>query len=178
MTYDGSFNRFLKFSLIDFAVNMKRTTPIPIMNERTIFVETASQMFKYFGNITGFFLISYTSEHTSILTCAKIKDKKTAAGIFFAQQQKPDTSTLLDGIGISDNNNTSIVIESSGLNISTNFDYALEQILKRVKKYYGKSACLFSTCYSNIHDFNQILVKKRKKLESCGMWFSCVATGL
>lgn len=53
MTYDGSFNRFLKFSLIDFAVNLKRITPMPVMDERTIFIEIFSQMFKYFGNITG-----------------------------------------------------------------------------------------------------------------------------
>ncbi|KAI8969908.1 hypothetical protein BDF20DRAFT_888377 [Mycotypha africana] len=53
MTYEGSFNRFMKFSLIDFAVNIKRINPMPIMDERTIFVETVSQMFKYFGNTTG-----------------------------------------------------------------------------------------------------------------------------
>jgi hypothetical protein len=41
-------------------------------------------------------------------------NKQSAAAIFFVQQQKLDTSTLLDGIGISENNNTSIVIESSG----------------------------------------------------------------
>ncbi|KAG1019349.1 hypothetical protein G6F26_010194 [Rhizopus arrhizus] len=91
MTYDGSFNRFLKFSLIDFAVNMKRITPMPVMDERTMYVETISQMFKYFGNITG--LLSFKCE----------------------------------------NNNTSIVIESSGLNISANFDHALEDSVKNIK---------------------------------------------
>ena len=53
MTYDGSFNRFLKFLLIDFGVNMKRITPMPVMDERTMYVETVFQMFKYFGSITG-----------------------------------------------------------------------------------------------------------------------------
>ena len=45
---------------------------------------------------------------------AKKKDKQSAAAIFFVQQQKLYTPTLLDGIGTSENNNTSIVIESSG----------------------------------------------------------------
>ncbi|EIE83717.1 hypothetical protein G6F46_000362 [Rhizopus delemar] len=123
MTYDGSFNRFLKFSLIDFAVNMKRITPVPIMDERTTFVETVSQMFKCFGNITGLLSFKWREK----------KDKQSAAAIFFVQQHKSSSSTLLDGIGVDGSNNTNIVIESSGLNLSTNFDHALEDSIKNIK---------------------------------------------
>ncbi|KAI8969909.1 hypothetical protein BDF20DRAFT_888378 [Mycotypha africana] len=49
------------------------------------------------------------------------------------QQEKPGTSTLLDGIGSSENDNTVIVIESSGLNLTTNFDHTLEDSIKNVK---------------------------------------------
>lgn len=46
------FNKFMKFALIDYAINCERITPAPVNDERTIFSENIVPLFKYFGNIT------------------------------------------------------------------------------------------------------------------------------
>ncbi|KAI8878561.1 hypothetical protein K501DRAFT_277391 [Backusella circina FSU 941] len=43
---------FMKFALIDSAINYERITPTPVNDERTIFAENIVPLFKYFGNIT------------------------------------------------------------------------------------------------------------------------------
>jgi hypothetical protein len=53
----NKFNRFMKFAMLDFAINCERITPIPVNDERTIFSEVIIPLFKYFGNITK--LISF-----------------------------------------------------------------------------------------------------------------------
>lgn len=52
----SNFNRFLKFTLLNFIINTMRITPMAINDERTIFVEVILQWLKYFGNITGLLL--------------------------------------------------------------------------------------------------------------------------
>lgn len=46
------FNKFMKFALIDYAINCERITPVPVNDKRTIFSENIVPLFNYFGNIT------------------------------------------------------------------------------------------------------------------------------
>lgn len=43
---------FMKYTLIDFHTNCQRPVPVPINNERTIYVEFFIPIFKYFANFT------------------------------------------------------------------------------------------------------------------------------
>lgn len=42
----SSFNKFVKFAVIDYAINCERITPVPINDERTIFSENSVPLFK------------------------------------------------------------------------------------------------------------------------------------
>lgn len=55
---DHKFNQFMKYSLIDFTISSMRITPIPINDERTMYVEYIVPIVKYFSNITA--LMSFT----------------------------------------------------------------------------------------------------------------------
>jgi hypothetical protein len=48
----NSFNKFIKFACIDYAINCERITLTLLNDERTIFFENVVPLFKYFGNIT------------------------------------------------------------------------------------------------------------------------------
>lgn len=48
----SNFAQFVKFSLIDFVINTMRITPIPLNDERTLYVEHIVQLFKYFSNLS------------------------------------------------------------------------------------------------------------------------------
>ncbi|CEG69279.1 hypothetical protein RMATCC62417_05379 [Rhizopus microsporus] len=120
--HSSDFNRFIKYSMIDFGINMLRISPMPTNDERTMFVEVVVQLWKYFGNLTG--LLSFK-------WCEK-KDKRAASVIFFAKQKKESTR-LLDGIGYNDKNEANMIIESSGLNIVANLDHTLQDSLKNIK---------------------------------------------
>lgn len=56
---DSKFAHFVKYLLIDFIVNTMRITPIPINDERTMYVECIVQLFKYFSNITDLLSFSW-----------------------------------------------------------------------------------------------------------------------
>lgn len=48
-----TFNQFMKYSLLDFSINLMRITPVPKNDERTMYVEYVVPMVKYFSNLTG-----------------------------------------------------------------------------------------------------------------------------
>lgn len=53
LKYDRSaFNRFVKFTMLDFAINYKRITPMPLNDERTLFDEIVVPLLRNFGNLT------------------------------------------------------------------------------------------------------------------------------
>ncbi|KAI7904105.1 uncharacterized protein BX663DRAFT_506428 [Cokeromyces recurvatus] len=77
---------------------------------------------KYFSNITA--LMSFT-------WCEK-KDKESATSIFFVTQEKSST-TLLDGIGINNKKFPCMVLESSGLKVTTDINHLLKDSVKNIK---------------------------------------------
>ncbi|RCH92579.1 hypothetical protein CU097_001910, partial [Rhizopus azygosporus] len=51
--HSSDFNRFTKYSMIDFGINIPRISPMPTNDERTMFVGVVVQLWKYFGDLTG-----------------------------------------------------------------------------------------------------------------------------
>ncbi|KAG1463869.1 hypothetical protein G6F56_005198 [Rhizopus delemar] len=98
------FNKFMKFALMDYAINCERITPVPINDERTIFSENIVPLFKYFGNITK--AISF-------------------------RWNKGDTR-LTDGIGSASFDSNFIVIESSGYNTTQSIPLTQEDLVKNL----------------------------------------------
>lgn len=50
---DRKFNQLMKYSLIDYTVNLMGITTVPTNDGRTMCVEYIVPMVKYFNNITG-----------------------------------------------------------------------------------------------------------------------------
>ncbi|ORE08089.1 hypothetical protein BCV72DRAFT_289329 [Rhizopus microsporus var. microsporus] len=99
-----------------------RITQIPINDERTTYVEHIVLIVKYFSNITA--LMPFT-------WCGR-KDRESATSIFFVTQEKIPT-TLLDRIGVNNKKFPCMVIESSGLKVTTDINHLLEDSIKNVK---------------------------------------------
>ncbi|KAG2202150.1 hypothetical protein INT47_008122 [Mucor saturninus] len=116
---DHKFNQFMKYSLIDFTINSMRITPIPANDERTMYVEY----------IVPILILKSTS---MIEFRCERKDKESASSIFFVTQEKSST-TLLDGIGVNNKKFPCMVIESSGLKVTTDINHLLEDSIKNVK---------------------------------------------
>jgi hypothetical protein len=49
----SKFNRFIKFPMVEFGVNVLGISSMPLNDERTMFVEVVVQLWKFFNNITG-----------------------------------------------------------------------------------------------------------------------------
>ncbi|KAL9551609.1 hypothetical protein MBANPS3_004186 [Mucor bainieri] len=121
---DG-FIQFMKFTLLDFWANTHRPIPIPINNERTVFVEAFVPIFKYFGNFT---------KTLAFIWCEK---QLNASSVWYMMTDYEKTGVnkkFVDGVGLTyDTLVSSLIIESSGYDQTENVKHVLGDTLKNLK---------------------------------------------
>ncbi|KAI8063094.1 hypothetical protein BDF21DRAFT_369139 [Thamnidium elegans] len=116
---------FMKYTFIDFHANCQRPVPVPINNERTIYVEFFIPMFKYFANFTK----------TLAFTWCEKQLNSSSIWYMLSDYSKPGINRkFVDGIGTDISSSKDIlIIESSGYNDKEDFKHMLEDTLKNLK---------------------------------------------
>lgn len=123
---------FMKHTLIDYhRSNCHKPVPIPVNNERTIYVEVFVPVFKYFGNSTGSLAFTWYEKQLSSNSIWYMLSDYSKGSV---------NKKFVEGVGISvPSNHSIIIIKSSGYSATENVDHMLEDTLKNLK---NASDCL------------------------------------
>ncbi|KAL9545861.1 hypothetical protein MBANPS3_006945 [Mucor bainieri] len=117
--------QFMKFTLLDFWANTHRPVPMPLNNERTVFVEAFVPIFKYFGNFT---------KTLAFIWCEKQLNAKAVWYMMTDYEKTGVNKKFVDGVGLTyDSLVTSLIIESSGHDATENVKHLLGDTLKNLK---------------------------------------------